>query len=118
MDGGQLCKTYELKTQPRGPCASGESEGNLLNRIVRWERGGWQLEADPRHGGLLTEQFGLQVAKGFSAPANDDDDKEEHGDSELLTGNDITLLRCLAARCNHVSLDRADPHFSAKEICR
>ena len=113
-----LGKQYELKTQHIGPCESGWSEGKVLNRIVRWQPGGWQFEAAPRHCELLIEQLRLQGAKGLSTPGADNDDNDTDDDRVALTGPDITLFRGLAARCNYLSLDGPDIQYSAKEVCR
>ena len=81
---GKFEGAYELKTQHIGPCASGFSEGNVLNRVIRWGNGVLQLEADPRHAGLIVEQLGLDSSKGLSSLGVNDDDKPEAGDEELL----------------------------------
>ena len=74
---------------------------------------------DPRHGERIVEQLGLGNIKGLSSPGvDDDDDKVEAGDEEELFGADITLFRGPAARCNYLSMDRADIQHSAEEICR
>ena len=70
----------------------------MLNRIKRWLRSCWQIEADPRHCELVIEQLGLHGSKGLSAPGSDDDETDEGDSAELLTGADVTLLRGLAAR--------------------
>ena len=55
----ELKKAYDIKVQHVGPCAAGFSEGKVLNRVVRWQKDGWQVEADPRHGELIIEQLDL-----------------------------------------------------------
>ena len=107
-----------LKARHVGPCSDGWSEGKVLNRLVRWNREGLQLEAGPRHGELIVEQLGLVGSKVLSAPGMDDYDKPEAGDEHEFTGQDVTLSRGLAARCNYLSMDRADLQFSAEEVCR
>ena len=42
----------------------------------------------------------------------------EECSDEPLVGQDITLFRGLAARCNYLALDRPDIQFAAKEACR
>ena len=44
----EMARRYGIKTQKVGPCpGGGGSEGKVLNRILRWNQEGWQLEADP-----------------------------------------------------------------------
>ena len=101
-----------------GPCVEDVCEGKVLNRILRWQDNGWELEADPRHCGLVIERLDLTGAKGLSSPGNCDDDRDTPEDNQELIGNDVTLFRGLAAGLNYLALDRADIQFSSKEICR
>ena len=55
-------------------------------------------------------------AHGGATRANDFEKLDSKDD--LLTGEDATLYRALAARANYLSLDRPDLGFSAKELCR
>ena len=90
----------------------------MLNRIVRQQRSEWQLEADPRHCELIVEHLQLQKTGGLSTPGADADDNGGDEEAVVLTGQDVTLFRGLAARCNYRALDRPDIQYSAKEICR
>ena len=47
LEQKDLSATYDIKTQHVGPRDDGFTEGKVLNRIIRWGHGGWQLEADP-----------------------------------------------------------------------
>lgn len=114
----ELEKVYELKTQVVGPCAEGVCEGKVLNRVLRWQDHGWELEADPRHCELVLEQLDLKHAKGLTSRGNIDDDKDNVEDGQELVGDDVSLFRGLAARLNYLSLDRADIQYSTEEICR
>ena len=51
---------YEIKTQIVGHQAGCQTEGKILNRIVRCTSNGWEYEADPRHAELIIEQLGLK----------------------------------------------------------
>ena len=90
----------------------------MLNRIVRWQRSGWQLEADPRHCELIVGQLQLQQTSGLSTPGADADDDGGDEEAMALTGQDVTLFRGLAARCKYLARDRPDIQYLAKEICR
>ena len=52
----ELSKAYEIQTQRIGFGKNDNSEGKVLNRILRCTEAGWELEADPRHGELIVEQ--------------------------------------------------------------
>ena len=60
----ELQKAYEIQTQKVGPGKEQDSEGKVLNRIVRCTGDGWEYEADQRHGEILVEELGLEAANG------------------------------------------------------
>ena len=47
------------------------NEGNILNRIVRATKDGWEYEADQRHGEYIIKAMGLSEENGFSSPAEE-----------------------------------------------
>ena len=60
---GVLEKRYKIKTQRIGENKPGRpriSEGQVLNRVVRWTPEGYELEADLRHAELIIEQLELE----------------------------------------------------------
>ena len=70
---------YEIKTQRigKGPDGKGvqqSTEGQVLNRVVRYSPGGCELEADFRHAELVIEQLGLEHSKAVVTPGIDQDD--------------------------------------------
>ena len=111
----ELEKAYQIQTQVLGP--GGAKEGNVLNRVIGWNKGGWTYEADPRHAELTMEQLGVRSGGGITtAGAPEDGQKDE--DDQPLDGRDATLFRGLAARTNYLALDRPDIQFAAKVVCR
>ena len=64
----ELKKKYEIQSQRIGGGAGREVEGKILNRIVRWTKGGYEVEADPRHCELVLQQLELNGAKSLSSP--------------------------------------------------
>lgn len=90
----------------------------MLDRVLRCNDAGWEVEADPRHGELIAEQLGIAQSKGLSAPGNDDDESVESGDDELSVGADTSLVRGLATRCNDMAVDKPDLPYAPKEVCR
>ena len=111
----ELEKAYEIKTSRVGPGA--ESEGKVLNRILRIAGREWQLEADPRHSELIVEQLGLENCKPVSTAGAEEKEVENEEEAEL-EGPDVRLFRGVAARCNYLSMDRPDIMFASKEDCR
>ena len=60
---GQLAKAFEIKSCMLGDEPGMETEGKILNRIVRVTKDGWQLEADPRHAELIIQELGLSQTR-------------------------------------------------------
>ena len=118
---------YEIKTQRIGAGVDGKgiekkSEGQLLNRVVRYTESGFEPEADLRHAELIVEQLGLIDGKPVgtagidlaveSAAWSDEPEGEE------LSPEDCTRFRAIAARCKYLQPDRPDIQFAVKECCR
>ena len=122
----RLEQKYEIKTQVVGQDINDATEGKVLNRVIRVTREGWELEADPRHAELISEQMGVESGKGLSTPGVPErSNGNQHNMSAsncsadtVLSGRDITLFRGVAARSNYLGMDRPDIQFSAKELCR
>ena len=62
-------------SQRIGPGA--ETEGKVLNRIVRYNDGMWEVEADQRHAELIVEQLQLGSGKSISTPGTEAGDKDK-----------------------------------------
>ena len=91
-------------------------EANILNRIVRRTREGYEVEADPRHAELIVEQLAKDESRTLSTPGSVQS-KEETDDVER-EGEQATNYRARAARCNYLSQDRPDTQFAVKEARR
>ena len=63
---------YKLKTQVLGREAGEEKEIRILNKVVRMEEDGIELEADPRHAELVIRELGLEGAKVSTVPGAKD----------------------------------------------
>ena len=111
----ELEKLYEIKTQVLGPGAA--SQGKVLNRIVSWSRGGWTVEADPRHADLIIEQLGNKSPRGIIT-AGTAEDVVEMSESAELEGKDMSLFRGLASRANYLAPDRPNLQHTSQEVCR
>ena len=76
----RLKNTYDIKTLKLLPNNDGGALCNVLNRVLRWNQQGWQLEGDPRRAELIAEQLQLQDAKPLSTPCGEENDKDDEKD--------------------------------------
>ena len=51
-----------------GPADKDEQQVKVLNRVIAWDKGGVQYDADPRRAELVIKQLGLENAKGLTTP--------------------------------------------------
>ena len=79
-----------------------------MNRIVRCNRDGWSLEADPRHAELIIERLGVSEMRSAATPGIDGIDEVDREDDVEITGPDATRFRGVAARCKYLAFDRPD----------
>ena len=107
---GALERRFEIKSTVVGTGPNEVREARILGRVIRVGTGGWQYEADQRHGELLAEHLNLTCAKSLSNPYEvflPDQD----GDDETLIASEATLFRVAATRANYLAQDRADIAF-------
>jgi hypothetical protein len=114
---GKMKSWYELKVKARlGEAEGDDKETDILGRIVRCTKDGFEYEADPRHRKKILEAFGLEEgSKGLSVNGKVEDPVEEPLPLEAV---DCTQFRALAARANYLAQDAPDLQFAAKEVCR
>ena len=60
---GELAKVFESKHNILGHGAHQEKEGKLLNHLIRYTKGGWEIEATPRHGELIIKELTSRGAR-------------------------------------------------------
>ena len=109
---------YEITIGPRlGPGPDDAKEARVLNRIIRWEHGRIEYEADPRQAERLVAECGLEGCKPMATPGVRATFQELEADEALPTQMH-TAFRGASARGNYLSTDRLDAHFACKEICR
>ena len=72
-----------------------EKKGKLLNRTIRKADEGWELEADQRHGEIISQELGLNECKGLPTQGADEPVPEQ---DEELKGQQLATYRSLAAR--------------------
>ena len=111
---------YDLKVR----ATLGEDPGDdrhitILNRTLRWKSEALIYEADEKHVKMICDEMGLEEgSKGLDAPIVKEDMEVGDEEEELLSGNEKTQFRALAARANYLAQDRMDIQFATKEICR
>ncbi|CAE7223346.1 GIP [Symbiodinium sp. CCMP2592] len=89
---------------------------SVLNRLVTWTHEGIEMEADPRHVGLVLEQLGLE--KGVSVTTPLVKVKEEDMDKTPLGTAEAALYRSIAMRIGYLSMDRPDLLRTVRELAK
>ena len=106
----------ELKTQLIGP--EGAQQGKVLNRVITWTGDGFEVEADPRHSEMITEQLGVSGSGCITTAGIQNEEIETPEQEEKLDAEDVTLFRGIAARSNYLGSDRPEMMYASKEVCR
>ena len=91
-------------------------ESQIPKWVVRAPPLGFELQAGPWNGKFVAEQLDLTTAKGVVTPGTDDQDEDNELANELLHLAEATAFGGMAARCNYLSVDRADILFPIKEL--
>ncbi len=74
---------YKLKVETLGNAKECKKEIKILNKIVRYEEHGVELEADPRHAELVVKELGLTDAKSSRVPGvKEVKQKDANGDEQ------------------------------------
>ena len=90
----------------------------MLNTLLEWNADGIHYEADQRHAQIIMQTLGLEHDfKGSAVPGLREEVDLEHT-SPLLSSQQTSLYRAIAARAMYLSQDRTDICFSAKELSR
>lgn len=110
-------KEYELKMNKVGPQHCHSREGCFLGRIIRWSDDGLEIEGDPKHVGIMLQEWGLEKAKGVTTPITSD--LVKRGDNRpAMSTSDATRFRRAAARFNYMAQDRIDIAFPSKVMAQ
>ena len=83
---------------------------------MHWRANEITLEADPRHAEMVIKQLGLEDGKGLTCVSADG--KQDDCEDQLLSREESSMYRWLAARCNSIATDVVDVQFACKKICR
>ena len=108
---------YPLKMRGiLGPEKHDAKEVSVLNRVIRWERDGITVEADPKHVEKMLDDMDMTGCNESAVPGVKD--KPMEGDETLLSVDDAKAFRSVVARANYLAQDRPDIRFACKELCR
>ena len=80
-----------MKTQVLGRRDDEMQEIRILNKVVRVEEDGIELEADPRHAELVVRELGLEGAKASPVPGSKESTAGNGGTRTSTTGDDSTV---------------------------
>ena len=100
-----------------GPGENDQKEVVVLNRILRWQDGVFQYEADPRHVEQILRDMEMQDCRPCVSPST----RPRAGDAvdEIpLDCEQHRLYRSVVARANFLAQDRPDIRYCVKELCR
>ena len=109
-----LSKDFKIKTNKIGPDEKDEKQLKVLNRILRYTRGGIEMEADLRHAEIIVQQLGLENAKPLSVPSADEVKRPE--DETKLNPEYTTQYKSIVARANYLAADRPDIQFAVEKL--
>ena len=92
-------------------------EVKMLNRIIRYEGGQWQYEADPRHSDIIVEEMGMGDSRGTKTPC--ERARKDETEEEIFMNNaDASKYRQITARANYLASDRPDIQYAVKVACQ
>ena len=115
----KLESKYELrKGGCLGPGAKDCKELTVLNRVMRWTKGGLEYEADPRQVERLLK--GLRLDSGCNSVATPGLKPlvEQLETTSGIAGGQSHRFPSPVRQANYLAADRIDIQFAAKEVCR
>ena len=102
-----------MKTKKVGLGVGLDRETRILNRIIKVTESGWEYEPDQRHAEMIVKELGLETAKSVNTPGEDEKAWEAEANEEELGVAQATRYRRIAARLNHLAMNRVDLMYSA-----
>ena len=91
-----------------GPGPGDGKEARVFNRDIRWTDKSLEYEADPRQCERLLEGLGLDEGCNGAATPGLKPLPAQIENEDVLSPDDQSTFRALAARANYVSADRVD----------
>lgn len=114
----RLKDKYEIKTKWLGHKQDLQGEVRFFNRVMIWDQHGIGYEADPRHVEVMLSELGLNDCTFATIPGTCTEWRTGNDREELLLPHEESKYRVLVARANHISPDRPDIPFAAKELAK
>ena len=115
----RLADKYECKHDILGPGPKHSKSIRVLNRVRAWTHKGIAYEANRRHVDIVVQELGPSDAKSVTTPhSKKDTDKILSDLGKPLPPQEATMYRALAARLNHIALDKADVQFATNEVAK
>jgi hypothetical protein len=106
-----LRRKYDLKKKMIGEGHA--REGKYLNRIIKWTKGGVQMEGDPKHAEILLEEWGMKQCTVVDTPVTKDG-ADKIGVGDELPEDEAKRARRAIARINYMAQDRPDLSVAAR----
>ena len=105
----------------RGVLGSGKRdvhEIEMLGRSLTWTEEGLEYEGSDKNRQALLEGLGLnEESKAVNSAAVKPEEIGQEEDTEMFDASETKRFRCLAATLNHMSSDRSNVQYAAKEVC-
>lgn len=92
----------------------------MLNRILRWTKGGITCEVGPRHVEIIHKQLDIEMQTS-NRPGTEEEGTTKDGDDKVrdteikLKDEKLAAYRALAARANYLTPDRPDVAISQRK---
>ena len=103
-----------------GPCDGDGKSVKVWGRTVIWQFAGKGhiiiYEADPRHAEITMKEVGARDATPPSPPATGPDDDGDEGDVGEFVGEQAARFRSIAARVDHLVLDRPETQYACNGV--
>lgn len=114
----ELRKHWTLKRKAKlGPDEDDDKEVLCLNRVIRYETYGVELEPDPRHAELIIAECGMQHSRGVNTPGTKEPGTEI-GDDVPSDASTSVAYRGISARGLYLSTERLEARYATKELAR
>ena len=110
---------YEVKVRATlGFESADDKRCTFLNRIVRVNEKGLEIEADPRHAQEIIKAMNVQDGKSVATPTVKEPGDQACEESPLLSREEATQFRSICMKACYLGIDRYDIQFCVKEAAR
>ena len=110
--GATLKKRWETRDQMIGSKPGDQKVLRILNRTLRWCKGGLVFAANLRHGREVVGELGLSKSKPVSSPAAADGAARCQDDDFKPLNEEKRLYQRIVAKVNYLAHDRVDLKYA------